>query len=359
MFLSKLARGIRPYTAGEQPRDKTYIKLNTNENPYPPSPAVGVALQDTDVSSLRLYPDPSALFLREKIAKAEGVNAENVFCGNGSDEVLALCLPAFFDPDGKGACFANITYSFYSVFCDFFSVPKKIVPLKQGYTLDFDAMKKTDCQGYFIANPNAPTGIGEPRDVMLRFVRENPDRLVIADEAYMDFYGESIAEYVNEYENLLVVKTFSKSYSLAGIRSGYAVGSRKLIDGLFRVKDCFNSYPLDRVCQAVCAAAISESSGSYYAEATKKVVRERTRVTKELRELGFYLPESRANFVFASRAGTDGKALYLALKERGVLVRHFDTPALHDFLRITIGTKEENDILLREIGNILKNGGKN
>ena len=256
-FLSKLAASVQPYTAGEQLNDRSYVKLNTNENPYPPAPRVYEALQGFDIDTLRLYPNPNADVLREKIALAEGVKAENIFCGNGSDEVLALCFPAFFDQDGKGACFADITYSFYPVFCEFFSVPQKIVPLTKEYEFDLQAFSKVDCQGYLIPNPNAPTGVGIPREKILSFVKENPQKLVIVDEAYMAFYDQSVASYVTQYKNLLVVKTFSKSYSLAGIRSGYAVGDISLIDGLFRVKDCFNSYPLDRVCQAVSEAAIS------------------------------------------------------------------------------------------------------
>lgn len=353
-FLSKLASSVSPYAAGEQLNDKKYVKLNTNENPYPPAPAVERALRETDAASLRLYPSPDADGLRDKIAEAEGLTRENVFCGNGSDEVLALCFPAFFDPDGKGACFANITYSFYPVFCDFFSVPKKIVPLDGEYRLDLNAFSAVDCQGYFIANPNAPTGMGIPEEEILAFVKSNPDKLVVVDEAYMDFYGRSVSRYVNEYENLLVVKTFSKSYSLAGIRCGYAIGNPSLIGGLFRVKDCFNSYPLDRVCQAVCTAAISEESRAYYKTATEKVVSERARVTAKLRQLGFYVPDSSANFVFAGYERTGGEFLYKSLKFRGVLVRYWNTPLLKNFLRITVGTREQNDVLLNALREILE-----
>lgn len=353
-FLSKLASSVSPYVAGEQLNDKKYVKLNTNENPYPPAPAVESALRGLDAGELRLYPAPNADGLREKIAQAEGLKKENIFCGNGSDEVLALCFPAFFDPDGKGACFANITYSFYPVFCDFFSVPKKILPLDSDYRFDLAAFSAEDCRGYFITNPNAPTGIGIEREEILDFVKKNPRKLVIVDEAYMDFYGQSVSGYVNEYDNLLVVKTFSKSYSLAGIRCGYAAGNASLIDGLFRVKDCFNSYPLDRVCQAVCAAAISAESREYYRTATEKVVTERARVTSELRKMGFFVPESRANFVFAGYERTGGKYLYENLKSRGVLVRYWNTPLLKNFLRITIGTPEQNAALLSALREILR-----
>ncbi len=350
-FLSKLASTISPYTAGEQLNDKKYVKLNTNENPYPPAPAVYSALRGFNADMLRLYPAPNSDTLREKIAVAEGVKTENIFCGNGSDEVLALCFPAFFDADGKGACFADITYSFYPVFCEFFSIPQKIVPLTKDYQFDLDAFSKVECQGYFITNPNAPTGVGIAREQILAFVKNNPDKLVVVDEAYMAFFDQSVASFVTEYKNLLVVKTFSKSYSLAGIRSGYAVGDAALIDGLFRVKDCFNSYPLDRVCQEVSIAAIS--SQEYYAECTQKVVAERERVTAELRKMGFFVPDSSANFVFAKNEKTGGKYIYQQLKERGVLVRYWDKPALQQFCRITIGTKEQNDCLLQALREIL------
>lgn len=351
-FVSRLAAGITPYTAGEQRNDRKYVKLNTNENPYPPAPAVAEALQRFDPAALRLYPAPDADGLREKIAAAEGVAKENIFCGNGSDEVLALCMPAFFDPDGKGACFADITYSFYPVFCSLYSVPQKIVPLREDFSLDLGAFAAADCQGYLIANPNAPTGMGIPKEEIFAFISSQKDRLVIVDEAYMDFYGCSAAEGIGRYKNLLVVKTFSKSYSLAGIRCGYAVGDKGLIDALFRVKDCFNSYPLDRVCQTVCAAAVG--AREYYAACTKKVVAERERLCAALRERGFTVPESKANFLFAAKKGLDGGTLYQTLRDRGVLVRHWDAPKIADFCRITIGTPAQNDALLCALDDILR-----
>ncbi len=350
-YLSKLARGIQPYTAGEQCNDKQYVKLNTNENPYPPSPSVEAALRSFPSERLNLYPSPNADALREAIARAEGVEKENVFCGNGSDEVLALCFPAFFDPDGAGACFADVTYSFYSVFADFFRVPQKIVPLKADYTMDLSAMARQDCAGYFVTNPNAPTGIGIDRARMASFIGQVQGKLVVADEAYMGFYGESCAPLVAKYDNLLVVKTFSKYFSLAGIRCGYAIGGKELIAGLFRVKDCFNSYPLDAVCQAVCAAALSD--GAYYAACGEKVKGERARVREALLALGFRVPASDANFLFAGYPETGGRFLYEELKKRGVLVRYWNRPRLADYCRITVGTKEQNDILIQTIKNIL------
>ena len=250
-FLSLRAQAIAPYTAGEQPADKQYVKLNTNENPYPPSPRVKEVLRAFEAEKLRLYPRPDADGLRAAIARAEGVEEGNVFCGNGSDEVLALSFPAFFDEGGKPACFADLTYSFYEVFAAFFGVKTHIVPLKADFSFDLAAMQAADCAGYYLCNPNAPTGIALPLSAVEHFVASVGERVVIADEAYMDFYGQSAVPLTKKYKNLLVVKTFSKSYSLAGIRCGYAVGDEALIGGLFRMKDCFNSYPVDAVAQAV------------------------------------------------------------------------------------------------------------
>lgn len=350
-FLSKKARGITPYTAGEQLRGKTYVKLNTNENPYPPSPRVMETLARMNPDDLRRYPRPDAGRLREALAAREGVSPENIFCGNGSDEVLALSFPAFFDGDGAGACFADITYSFYEVFAAFFGVPVRIVPLMPDFTLSLDAMRAADCQGYYIANPNAPTGIGIARAEMERFVASVPDRIVIADEAYMDFFGESLAPLTKKYANLLVIKTFSKSYSLAGMRCGYAVGDSALIAGLMRMKDCFNSYPVDAVAEAVCVAAVQDED--YHARTVKKIVSERSRVRAELLNMGFTVPESKANFLFAGRASRSGEEIYQRLKDAGVLVRFWDKPVLRDFVRITVGTPAENDALLAQLHQIL------
>ena len=330
-FLSKTAREIAPYTAGEQPADRQYVKLNTNENPYPPSPEALKAYRDYDFSSLKLYPPLEMRALREAIAAAEGVGAENVFCGNGSDEILALCFPAFFDADGDGAAFADVTYSFYPVFADFFKIPKKVIPLEEDFTLDLGKLTKVPAQGAIVANPNAPTGIGIPLSETEAFVRANEGRVVILDEAYMPFFDQSAVPLTKKYDNLVVVKTFSKGYSLAGLRCGYAVAQPSLLSGLERSRDCFNSYPVDAVCQAVCAAAISDAA--YYAEKNALVVSERERLARELRALGFEVLPSCANFLFARREGTEGRAVYEGLRARGVLVRHFDKPRIGGFVR--------------------------
>lgn len=343
LFSKKIA-GIAPYTAGEQPSDRSYVKLNTNENPYPPSPKALEVYRSFDFGSLRLYPSLDMRALKEAIAKAEGVSPENVFCGNGSDEILALCMQTFFDPDGAGAAFADITYSFYPVFCDFFSVPYTILPLEEDFSLDLEKLSALPAQGVLLANPNAPTGISVPRADIEALASRCAGRIVIVDEAYMPFFCDSAVPLTKEYKNLLVVKTFSKGYSLAGMRCGYAIGDAALIEGLERCKDCFNSYPVDSVCQAVCAAAISDRD--YYAGANALVVEERGRLTRELRARGFDVLPSGANFVFARHARTGGKTVYTQLKKRGVLVRHFDKPRIAAFCRITVGSRSQNDALL-------------
>ena len=240
----------------------------------------------------------------------------------------------------------------YDPFLEFFGIPQHIVPLRQDFTLDLDAMRAVPCRGYYIANPNAPTGVGICRSEMEAFVASVPEKVVVLDEAYMDFFGESCAPLTKRYANVLVVKTFSKSYSLAGIRCGYAVGDAALIEGLTRMKDCFNSYPVDSVAEAVCAAAVADTQ--YYARVTEQVIAERGRLQTALRERGFTVPESRANFLFAGRGRADGRTLYEGLKARGVLVRFWDKPVLRDFVRITVGSYEENTVLLKELDDILK-----
>lgn len=350
-FLSRTAREIEPYTAGEQPADRRYVKLNTNENPYPPSPAARKAYETFDFSSLNLYPSLTMDALRENIARAEGVAKENIFCGNGSDEILALCFPAFFDSDGEGAAFAEITYSFYPVFCDFFKVKAHTIEMEEDLSLDLAKLTAAKAQGVLVANPNAPTGIGIPLDEMEEFIRANAARVVIVDEAYMPFFNQSAVSLVKKHPNLVVVKTFSKGYSLAGMRCGYAVADPALIDGLERVKDCFNSYPVDRVCQAVCAAAIADKS--YYNERNAIVVSERERVSETLAKKEFTVLPSKANFVFAAHKCLSGRRVYEELRARGVLVRHFTKPKIENFCRITIGSPEQNDALFAALDEIL------
>ena len=349
-FFSEKALSVVPYTAGEQPKDRRYIKLNTNENPYPPTPKLRELFSTFDPSALKYYPAPASDALRREIALCEGTETENVFCGNGSDEVLYLAFAAFFDRN-RSACFADITYSFYEVFAKIHGVPYVTVPLDHDFRIDPEKLRAAQCAGYLIANPNAPTGVGIPLAEMEAFTASVPDKLVVADEAYMDFYGQSCVPLVRKYKNLLVVKTFSKSYSLAGIRCGYAVGDAALIDGLFRMKDCMNSYPVDSFCEAVCSVALQDRE--YHAETVRLVVSERERLRGRLLDLGFTVPESKANFLFAGKAKKSGGEIYRALKEEGVLVRYWDRPILRDFCRITVGTPEENRILIEKLKKIL------
>ncbi len=349
-FFSRRARTIAPYTAGEQPKSGIFVKLNTNENPYPPSPRVAEAVAAFPCERLRLYPNPDGDSLRDAVAAFEGVERENVYLSNGSDEALALAFAAFFD-DVRAACFADVTYSFYEVFAAMFGVTTRIVPLKEDFTLDIAGMRAADCAGYFIANPNAPTGIATAAEEMEKWIASMPERLFVIDEAYADFSGETCVPLTEKYGNLLVVKTFSKSHSLAGIRCGYAVGAPALIGGLMRMKNSFNSYPVDALCMAVCAASLSDRA--YHEETVKRVAEERERLKKGLCGLGLTVLPSRSNFLFAGRGKVPAGEIYARLKAEGVLVRHWNKPRIADFCRITVGTPEQDDILLEKLKIIL------
>ncbi len=346
MIRSRLAGGLVPYTAGEQPVEKT-IKLNTNENPYPPSPAVYRALGAFDAEKYRLYPDPTALSLRRAIAGYEGVGEENVFVGNGSDEVLSLAYAAFFGGEDKPVIFADVTYSFYEVFGSLYGVRYREVPLLPDFRLDVRGMAALagEACGCVFANPNAPTSLAEEREDLLALVRAYAGKAVIADEAYADFsHVPSLVPDTEEYPNLLVVKTFSKSRSLAGARCGYAVGDKALIDALRTVKNCFNSYPVNAVTAAVAEAAVRD--GAYFRECVSRIKSTRGSLVKSLRGLGFDVPDSDANFVFASHPEAGGAELQSALRKRGIVVRRFDRPRIADRLRITVGTEEDVSALI-------------
>jgi len=342
-YWSSLTRKLSPYVPGEQPKDQAYIKLNTNENPYPPSPKVLRAIQEAAGDALRLYPDPESTVLREKIAARYGLGKEEVFVGNGSDEVLALAFQAFFDQT-QPVLFADITYSFYKVYIQLHELKAEIIPLRDDFQLDVEAYVSKTNGGIVIANPNAPTGIEVPLADIERIVQQNPDSVVLVDEAYVDFGGHSAVSLIRRYPNVLVVQTLSKSRSLAGLRVGFALGQAELIEGLNRVKNSFNSYPIDRLAQAGAIAAIEDEA--YFQETTEKVIRTRQWVTDELRQMGFEVLPSQTNFVFARLAGRSGAELQQKLKEHGVLVRHFAQPRIEDYLRITIGTDEEMRIML-------------
>lgn len=353
MKLSKLAGTLTPYTAGEQPREKT-VKLNTNENPYPPSPAVERALKNFDISKYRLYPDPTAASLRKAIAEYEGVGIENVFVGNGSDEVLSFAFAAFYGGEDKPVLFADVTYSFYRVFGSLYGVKYREIPLTEDMRLDIESMKAqaADSCGCVFANPNAPTSIAEEREELLELAEAYGECPVIADEAYADFsHVKSLSGDIFSHKNLLVVKTFSKSRSLAGARCGYAIGDSELIDALRTVKNCFNSYPVNAVTAAAAEAAMRDRE--YFDGCVSKIISERERMTVKLRELGFELPDSDANFVFAGYPGISGEELQNRLRKRGIVVRRFDSPRIKDRLRITVGTEDDTDILVRALEEIL------
>ena len=348
-FWSPIVATLKPYVAGEQPRIQNLTKLNTNENPYGPSPRAIAAMQAAVADSLKLYPDPSALALRQSIARFYGVDADEVFVGNGSDEVLAHAFVALLKHD-KPLAYPDITYSFYPTYCRLFGIEPVEIPLKDDFTIDL-ADYERPCGAIIIPNPNAPTGIGLPLAAIEKLVAAHPDQPVVVDEAYIDFGGESAIPLTKKYDNLLVVHTLSKSRSLAGLRVGYAIGQRPLIDALERVKDSFNSYPLDRVAQAGAAAAVDDRE--WFDETRGKVIESRERVAGALRQRGFEVLPSQANFVFARHPGHSGEVLSKGLRERAVLVRHFAKPRISDFLRITIGTPEECDRLIAAIEEIV------
>ena len=353
MIISRLAGGLVPYTAGEQPREKT-VKLNTNENPYPPSEAVYRALKEFDAARYRLYPDPTALSLRRAIAEYEGVGEENVFVGNGSDEVLSLSYAAFFGGEDKPVLQADVTYSFYEVFGSLYGAGFRKVPLLPDFRLDIKGMAALcgESCGCVFANPNAPTSIAEEREDLLELVRAFEGKAVIADEAYADFsHVASLAGDIRDYPNLLVVKTFSKSRSLAGARCGYAVGDKALIDVLRTVKNCFNSYPVNAVTAVVAEAALRDTA--YFRDCVSRILRTRDSLIAALRALRFDVPDSDANFVFAEHPDVGGEELQRALRARGIVVRRFDRPRIADRLRITVGTDEDIEALTGALKSIL------
>lgn len=348
-FFTARLKNLAPYTPGEQPQDQQCVKLNTNESPYPPSAGVIAALNAEEAAKLRLYSDPECKELKKALAGCYGVEPENVYVGNGSDEVLNFAFLAYAT-DGRGVAFANITYGFYPVFADLYHIPVQIVPLKPDFSIDpedYYGLNKT----IVLANPNAPTGLALSREQMEGIVRANPGSVVVVDEAYVDFGAQSCIELTRAYANLLVVQTYSKSRSMAGARLGYAIGNAELIRDLETVKFSTNPYNVNRLTLKAGAQAIADQA--YYAENCKKIMATRARTKARLEKLGFVVPDSRANFLFACKPGTDGGAIYRGLKERGVLVRHFDKKLICDYNRITIGTPEQMDIFLNKLEELL------
>jgi len=350
-YWSAVARGLTPYVPGEQPKLVKLVKLNTNENPYPPSPLALEAMQAVVGEGLRLYPDPNSDTLRATIAQVHGVGAEQVFVGNGSDEVLAHAFLGLLKQD-EPILFPDITYSFYPVYCRLYQIEYREVPLDDDFSIRIDDYLQQTNGGIIFPNPNAPTGRLLPLAEIERLLQGNPDSVVVIDEAYIDFGGESAVPLVQRYPQLLVVHTLSKSYSLAGLRVGYAIGQAELIQALTRVKDSFNSYPLDRFAQAGATASMADRA--WFDSCRNKVIDSRTRLVEALSELGFSVLPSGANFLFAQHPGYAGADLAAALRERGIIVRHFRKPQRIDpFLRITVGTDPQCDELLVALREIL------
>ena len=348
-FLSEKAKNLVPYVPGEQPKDGKYIKLNTNENPYPPSQKAVEAIKEPADSGLRLYPDPECVALRQACATNWGVKPEQVFVGNGSDEVLAVAFQAFFS-GRKHVLMPDISYSFYPVYCNLYDVEAKEVPLKEDFSIDVKDYLQPN-EGIVIANPNEPTGIALARAELEAVVKANPDSVVLIDEAYVDFSGESMVPLINQYDNLLVVCTLSKSRSLAGLRVGFAFGSEALMDGMNRVKNSFNSYPIDFLAQKGAESAILDRA--YFEETRNKVMEAREWTAKELKRLGFDVLPSKTNFVFARPKGMKAADLFQKLKERKILVRYFSKPKIDQWLRISIGTMEEMKCMIEQTEAIL------
>jgi histidinol-phosphate aminotransferase len=335
--------GLTPYVPGEQPKLANLVKLNTNENPYGPSPKVLDAVRAEAADTLRLYPDPNSDRLRAGIAAYHGVSAGQVFVGNGSDEVLAHAFMALLKHD-KPILFPDITYSFYPVYCRLYEIAYRQIPLTDTFEIQVDDYLAPN-GGVIFPNPNAPTGRLLALDQIERLLAGTPDSVVVIDEAYIDFGGESAVGLVARYPQLLVTRTLSKSHALAGLRVGYAIGQPHLIEALNRVKDSFNSYPLDRFAQAGALASMEDHA--YFESICAKVVATRTRLVAEMETLGFEVLPSAANFIFARHSAHDGAALAAALRERSIIVRHFRNPdRIAPFLRITIGTDAQSDALL-------------
>ena len=347
-MLADRMKNLSPYTPGEQPQEGGFIKLNTNENPYPPTPGIRAFLDGFDVSKLRLYPDPAALRLREAIAAEEGLEPDNVFIGNGSDEVLSFVFFAFFDEKNGPLLFPEHTYSFYPVYSSFYDIEYRRIPLQDDFSISIEDYLEGKSSGIIFPNPNAPTGIYMPLDELKKLLDTyDRDRVVAVDEAYIAFGGESASSLIEEYDNLLIIRTFSKSSSLAGLRLGYALGSRELISALNTVKDSFNSYPVDCIAQR--CGELSITDREYGRKIIRKIITTRENFSSSAAELGWEVLPSGANFVFARKPGLNGKDIYNRLKEAKILVRHFDKDGIRDFVRITIGTDEEMDALLKTL----------
>jgi histidinol-phosphate aminotransferase len=350
-YWSDVTKTLTPYVPGEQPKEKKYIKLNTNENPYPPSPKVISAMKEAVNNDLRLYPDPTCERLVETVAEYYGLAKDEIFVGNGSDEILGFAFMAFFNPD-QPIIFPDITYSFYKVYAKLYNLRYQLVSLDDHFDIPLDSLIHTPHGGMVIANPNAPTAKYIPSKYLKKVLDSCPSHVVIIDEAYIDFGGESAIELIQDYPNLLVVQTLSKSRSLAGLRVGVAFGHPDLIEGLNRIKNSFNSYTIDRIALSGAAAAFEDEA--YFVETSKKVIATRERIILKLNALGFRVLDSKANFVFITHPKFTAKLIFQSLRDNGVLVRYFDLPRIDNFLRVSIGTESEMEEFMKLITEIVE-----
>ena len=348
-FLSKRLLALSPYVAGEQPQDMQYVKLNTNESPYPPSPGVIQRLSEAEAGKLNLYPDPEGRALRQKLAEYYGLKSENVVLGNGSDEILSFAFSAFCDGENP-VTYPATSYGFYPVFAALYGLRAREVPLREDFSIDPEDYKQNDAM-VVIANPNAPTGLALDLDEIEGILQANPDRVVVVDEAYVDFGAQSAVALIPRYENLLVVQTFSKARSMAGARLGYGLGSEALICDLQTIRNSTNPYNVNRLTLLAGEAALDDAA--YYEENCRTIQKTRAFAAEELKKRGFVLTDSLANFLFAKCPGLPGKRYYQLLKERGVLVRHFDKPVTTDYVRITVGSLAQMQRLLEATDEIL------
>ena len=349
-FFTKRLEKLTPYTPGEPPRDMQYIKLNTNESPYPPSPAV-IEAAKAEAGRLQLYSDPTCRELTDKLASLYGVSPEQVILTNGSDEVLNFAFMAFADEDHP-LVFPEITYGFYPVFAELNRIPYTEIPLKDDFSVDYRDYMNLGGRTVVIANPNAPTGLCLTLSEIEEIVRSNPDGVVVIDEAYVDFGAESAVALVDKYDNLLVTQTFSKSRSLAGARLGFGIGNKALISDLHTVRYSTNPYNVNRMTAAAGHAALCDND--YYMQNCRTIMENRDYTTKALRELGFEVLPSLTNFVFAKSDRIGGETMYLELKRRGILVRHFSKASITDYNRVTIGTREQMEAFIATVSDILK-----
>lgn len=349
-FLSERLRSFESYTPGEQPKDTEYIKLNTNESPYPPAPEVIKKLNETDLCNLRLYPDPTGQRLKDKLAALFGLERENIFISNGSDDILNFSIMAFNGPDDE-TVIPEITYSFYKTILELHDVSYKTVPLKDDFSIDYRDYVGLG-KNIIIPNPNAPTGLALSVDEIEEIVKSNPDNVVLIDEAYVDFGGDTAAALIKKYDNILISQTFSKSRSFAGGRLGFAMGSPELIRDLTLIQYSTNPYNVNNLTLILAEAAVD--SNEYYLSNSLRIQKTRESTAKRLEELGFRVIPSKTNFVFAAHASVPGDVIYDRLKEKGILVRHFSTEKIKDYNRISIGTDEQMDTLIERIKEILE-----